>query len=64
MSQNPDEFLFKIILWGFSFILLRIDIAKNNHKVSIIDEKCKLLIESISFSNFQKGYEMYICQTK
>jgi transposase len=34
-----------------------IDIAKNNHEASIIDEKGKLLIESISFSNSQKGCE-------
>lgn len=32
-----------------------IDIAKNSHEASIIDEKGKLLAESISFSNSQKG---------
>lgn len=34
-----------------------IDIAKNNHEASIIDEKGKRLIESISFSNSQRGCE-------
>lgn len=34
-----------------------IDIAKNNHEASIIDEKGRLVIESISFSNSQKGCE-------
>lgn len=32
-----------------------IDIAKNNHEASIINEKGELLSESISFSNTQKG---------
>ena len=34
-----------------------IDIAKNNHEASIIDARGKLLTESISFSNSQKGCE-------
>lgn len=37
-----------------------IDIAKNNHEASIIDENGKLLCESISFSNTQKGCEKLI----
>lgn len=40
----------------FSFVC-GIDIAKNNHEASIIDEKGRLVIESISFSNSQKGCE-------
>lgn len=34
-----------------------IDIAKNNHEASIIDARGKLLTESISFPNSQKGCE-------
>ena len=34
-----------------------IDIAKNNHEASIIDVRGKLLTESISFPNSQKGCE-------
>jgi transposase len=37
-----------------------IDIAKNNHEASIINEKGELLSESISFSNSQKGCEKLI----
>jgi len=37
-----------------------IDIAKNNHEASIIDEKGNLLAKSISFSNSQKGCEKLI----
>jgi len=37
-----------------------IDIAKHNHEASIIDLKGKLLCESISFSNTQKGCEKLI----
>ena len=37
-----------------------IDVAKNNHEVTIIDEKGELLSESISFSNTQKACEKFI----
>lgn len=37
-----------------------IDIAKHNHEASIIDHNGKLLCESISFSNTQKGCEKLI----
>jgi transposase len=37
-----------------------IDIAKNNHEASIINEKGEKLSESISFSNTQKGCEKLI----
>lgn len=53
------KLLLEIIFYG-GFLLLfycGIDIAKNNHEASIIDEKGKQLIESISFSNYQRGCE-------
>lgn len=46
-----------IFCGGFLLFYCGIDIAKNNHEASIIDEKGKRLIESIAFSNSQRGCE-------
>lgn len=52
------KLLLEIIFYGgFLLFYCGIDIAKNNHEASIIDEKGKRLIESISFSNSQRGCE-------
>ena len=52
------ELLLEIIFdGGFLLFYCGIDIAKNNHEAPIIDEKGKQLIESISFSNSQRGCE-------
>jgi len=52
------ELLLEIIFCGGLILFYcGIDIAKNNHEASIIDARGKLLTESISFPNSQKGCE-------
>ena len=52
------KILLEIIFCGdFLLFYCGIDIAKNNHEASIIDESGNLLTKSISFPNSQKGCE-------
>ena len=58
VTKSRGNLLLEIIFCGvFLLFYCGIDIAKNNHEASIIDEKGKKLIESISFANSQKGCE-------
>ena len=56
--KNKRKFLLEIIFMGVLILFYcGIDITKNSYEASIIDARGKLLTESISFLNSQKGCE-------